>query len=534
MTRRAFWTFLVVVLATIAARGESPSRSPLRQPENARKFPFGPRSASLVLNPDPDRLVALRKQHKPEGDWGGPNCPSVAQMRRLVDGYLATPHPAFPGLGSTTAGLSTSWSSGDCGTFTYAAGSRNVEESKPLTPATLMAIGSMTKPIIAAMTLMLNESGVFGPDGLDTTVDRLLTPQQITALTIGDDSANPRCPGTALLLNRQTQTFEWTAFSCPDLSQITLRHLMVSNHGMYDFLNEVASPVFGSQYLEGLYFELLQFLGISVPPPPSSNDGFEVLKAYGLKGNASAVVGGNLYFRDLESSLGNTGFQLLGVILEHRTGRSLDDLVRSLIVEPLEIDSIFVYVDPTKLRNLVADGYDVETGEPLIEQTGVYPLVSLNGHTAVNTRNLGLGIPANINAAGGAGSLVANPKSYRRFLDAFVNGGLLSEGAQTELQNSYIFVPDVSSPTFTNFNGFGLTKQAVRGFAGLPDHDIYSHNGNLPGSRCENAVIRRTDPTIAPVVGAFCKNSTGWTFPPAEALLFAFVSTIANANPGQP
>ena len=356
-----------------------------------------------------------------------------------MDAYLATPHPAFPGLGSTTSGLSTSWSSRDCGTFTYAAGLRNVEQHKRLTPASLMSLASMTKPIIAALTLMLNDYGAFGAGGLDTTVDQLLTPQQIAALTTGDDPTHPRCPGSALLLNRQTQAFELSAFSCPDLSKVTLRHLMVSNHGMYDFLNEVGSPGFFSQYVEGVYFDVLQAVGIPATPPPNSNSGYDVLKAYGLKGNISAVIGGNLASRDLEISFGNTGFQLLGVILEHRTGRSLDDLIRTLIVEPLRTDDIFVYVDPRRRRNQIADGYDVETGEPLIETTGVYPLVSVNGHTAVNTLNLGLGHPGNVNLAGGAGGLVANQKSYRRFLDAFVNGGLLGADAQAALDTSFIF-----------------------------------------------------------------------------------------------
>jgi len=54
-----------------------------------------------------------------------------------------------------------------------------------------MSLASMTKPIMAALTLMLNESGVFGPGGL-------------------------RCPGSALLFNRQTQAFEATPFSYPD------------------------------------------------------------------------------------------------------------------------------------------------------------------------------------------------------------------------------------------------------------------------------------------------------------------------------
>jgi CubicO group peptidase (beta-lactamase class C family) len=259
-----------------------------------------------------------------------------------------------------------------------------------------------------------------------------------------------------------------------------------------------------------------------------------VLKAYGLKENLSAVIGGNIVFRDLETSFGNTGFQLLGIILEHQTGRSLDDLIRTLIVEPLGIDDIFVYVDPRMGQNQIADGYDVETGEPLIETTGVYPLVNLNGHTAVNTLNLGLRHPGNVNLAGGAGGLVANQKSYRRFLDAFVNGGLLGAAAQAALDNSYIFLPDLSNlPIIATFNGFGLVKQTVRGLPGVRDMDLYTHNGSLPGTRCENAVIRLTDPSIAPVTGAFCKNSSGLTFPSTSALLFEFIDLITNANPGQ-
>jgi len=534
MTRRALWTTVAILMLTTGlARAQSQPSAPLVR--SHEKFLFGPPRAPLTVDPDPSRQALLAKSDKPVGDWRGVRCPSLAQMRGLVDAFLATPHPAFPDLGSTAAGVSTSWSSRDCGTFTYAAGLRSIEENKPLTPATLMHLASMTKPIVAAVTLILNESGTFGPGGLDTPVSQLLTPLQIAALTVGEDPSNPRCPGSALLFDRQTQTLEWTAFECPDLSQVTLRHLMLSNHGMYDFVNEIGSPYFGVPYVDGLYFELLQFLGITTAPPPNSNNGYDVLKAYGLKRNVSAVIGGDLVSRDLETSLGNTGFQLLGIILEHRTGRSLDSLIHTLIVEPLGIDDIFVYVDSKRRRTQIAEGYDVETGEPLIETTGVYPLVSLNGHTAVNVSELGLGIPGNVNFAGAAGGLVANQQSYRVFLDAFVNGGLLGDDAQTEFDNSFIFVPDVSAPpVITNYNGFGLIKQVVRGLPGSVDLDFYTHNGNLPGSRCENGVIRRPDPAIAPVTGAFCKNSTGLAFPDTSELLFAFIDMITTANPGQP
>jgi hypothetical protein len=128
---------------------------------------------------------------------------------------------------------------------------------------------------------------------------------------------------------------------------------------------------------------------------------------------------------------------------------------------------------------------------------------------------------------------VANQKSYHRFLDAFVNGGLLGAQAQTALDNSYIFLPDLSNlPVIATSNGFGLVKQAVRGLPGVQDLDIYAHNGSLPGARCENAVIRRPDPSIAPVTGAFCQNSNGLLFPAPSSLLFEFIDIITNASPG--
>ena len=68
-----------------------------------------------------------------------------------------------------------------------------------------------------------------------------------------------------------------------------------------------------------------------------------------------------------------------------RAVRSTTSFARLRSFEPLRTDDIFVYVNPGRRRSRIADGYDVETGEPLIETTGVYPLVSLNGHTTVNT-----------------------------------------------------------------------------------------------------------------------------------------------------
>lgn len=487
------------------------------------------RLTTKSLTPDPKKLFDLQRFNRPEGNWGGPLCPSASEMRALVDEFLATPNPNFQGLGSTIPGTSVSWNSPECGTFNYAAGLRNVESNAKLTPATLMGIASLTKPIIAAIALKLNDTGAFGPNGLDTPIDQLLTHDQIIHLTVGEKLLEPRCPGFTFLFNRDTFAFDFVSFSCPDLSSITLRDLMRSNHGLYDFLNEVLLPNGNSQYSDGVYFDLLQLLGLDPLPPVSSSNGFDYLKAYGLKASNSAVVGGN-GGRDFELSLGNTGFQLLGIILEQRTSKSLDELIETTIVKPLGIDPISIYVDSNAQQSLVGDNYDVFTGEPLIEQTGIYPLVNLNGHAAVNTLSFGLGKPGNINLAGGAGGLIANPKSYRAFLEAFVNGGLLSPAAQSELNNSYIDIPDFSTSDVTISNGFGIIKIKLRGYSGLGDVDIYQHPGSLPGILCQNAVVRTPALPKTLATGVICQNANFNSYPNQFDLLLEFINKFVGAS----
>lgn len=522
-------TITVCTTAWTAQTGPLKVKQPPQNPATFWRDAASGKRHRTSSNPDAKKLAELKGFPGPEGNWEGPLCPSTAEMRALVDSFLATPNPNFPGLGSTVPGMSVSWSSPDCGTFNYAAGLQYVENQKRLTPATLMGLASMTKPIMAAITLMLDEKGAFGPDGLDTPVGHLLTHDQMIALTVGEDPLHPRCPGVTYLFNRDTFNFEPTYYSCPDLSRISLRDLMRANHGMYDFLNEVLLPDGNWQYDESVFFDLYQLLGIDAVAPANSTNGFDYMRSYGLKAVDSAVIGG-IRGRDFEISFGNTGFQVLGIILENRSGKSLDELVQTMIVKPLGLDPIKLYVDANKQANLIADNYDIYTGEPLIEQTGLYPIANLNGHTAVNTRSLGLGIPGNINLAGGAGALIANPKSYRAFLDAFVNGGLLGPKAQKELDESYLLIPDYSFPEGTTANGFGLIKSELRGYPGIGDVDVYNHNGALPGILCEDAVLRAPGSKRTWATGVICQNSRINAYPDQGDLFVEFIGRFVAAR----
>ena len=487
---------------------------------SSRPLP-SPTARARETKPDPSRQAELRRRHRATGDWGGPACAPADELKALVDDYLATPHPAFPGLGSTVPGVSVSIYNEGCGTFTYAAGLANVEHGKELSPATLMRIASMTKVVVAAVALKLDEAGVFGPLGLDTPVDQLLTPSQIAALSKGADPLAPRCPGQTWLRNRQTLEWEFKTYSCPDLSRVTLRHLMISNHGMYDFLNEVALPNGRNQFWDGVFFDLYEVLGLDPAPPVNGQTGFEYLASFGLKRNDEAVIGGNLRFSDLESSVGNTGMQLLGVILEHRTGQTLGKLVQTLVTQPLGIEHMPLSVNADR-RGLEADGYEVFTGDPDVE--GVYPLADVNGHTAVNT--LSLGKPANQTLAGGAAGLLSTPRSYTVFLRAFVEGGLLGPRGQAALESSYLYLPDYSLPEVNAYMGFGLGKDEFRGWPGLPDHDFLAHTGRLPGAQCYNGVVIRIDGAVGPIHGALCMNTLLQAYPSGQSLWLNMIDRI--------
>lgn len=220
----------------------------------------------------------------------------------------------------------------------------------------------------------------------------------------------------------------------------------------------------------------------------------------------------------------------MGIILEKRTGKSLDELIQTMIVKPLGLDSISVYVDSNAQRTLIADNYDVFTGDPFIEQVGVYPVVNLNGHTAVNTLSFGLGKPGNINLAGGAGGLIANPKSYRAFLDAFVNGGLLSPAGQRALNDSYIVIPDFSDSVVTVSSGFGIVKIELRGYPGVGDVDFYQHPGSLPGILCQAAVLRVPASQETLATGVICQNANFNSYPDQFELLLEFVNKFVAAS----
>jgi hypothetical protein len=166
----------------------------------------------------------------------------------------------------------------------------------------------------------------------------------------------------------------------------------------------------------------------------------------------------------------------------------------------------------------------------LIEQSGVYAVTTWHRHTLLNNAVLGLGKPANLNVAGGAGGFVANMASYRIFIDKFVNGGLLDSGTQAEFEASFVPVPDFSSPVVEAQVGFGFSKLKVTGSPVAPDNVLFWHGGSLPGVFCVNAVLWHHDTEEPLGAGSMCQNSHGSGYPSIFDLWNVFITAVVTSG----
>ncbi len=435
----------------------------------------------------------------PRQGWGGPDCTARPVLKQLVDdAFAASPAGDFlgNGRGSGAPGYSVSLSQRGCGVFTYAVGQRDVEQGKPMTRRTRQHIGSLSKSLSGTIALRLAAAGLFGVDGLESTVDRFLSAADIAALTVGSDPDEPACPANIVALNRLTGLPEPVAAVCPDFSAITLRQLLNGNHGMFDFINEVDRD--GNGFLETDEYvlgPLLDFLGVPRRSLPLGTDTpFDLLTAYGLLTHPNAVIGGH-GLEDYERTFGTTGHTLFGIIAERLTGLSLDDLLAITIPLRRGTPPMISLTSPPIPERGIARQYLVTSGADLVGLTedlfGLFPQVNIQGNPAINVYELDAFIVTN--TGGAAGAIVSTPDAYRRYLRRLTTGRLLRDDEQTLFDNS--FAPITGMPGV--FHGFGLFR--------FDDPDFgpgYAKSGRVTGSSCQALHFdARTTTVVA------CKNS---------------------------
>ncbi len=428
-------------------------------------------------------------------EWGGEGCGDEAALRGIVDNALVAA-PAGGGRGSGAPGYSVAVEHDGCGVFAYANGLRRLQGAKPNQVSTRQHIGSMTKPVATALTLMLAEEGLLGRRGIDAKVAGFFTKAERQALTKGTGS-EALCPATVLVLDRELDEFVQVRAKCPKLKKITIRQLLNGNHGLWDFVNEVDRNGNGfTDVVDYLLGDLLDALGLERLPVPDVDEPFEVLSALGLLKANGARRGGTRQ-RDFEASFGNSGYQLVGLILERASGKSFDELVEERIVEPLGLAPMELALSVPRRLGKLASQYAIATGatdgidENLL---GAYPLVDINGHPALDTFDAGPILFSN--GGGAAGALTATPESYARFFHSLVTGSLLSAEAQALLEAGFL---PVQGTLFEH--GFALFR--VSGTLGT----LLSKGGTTVGTNCNTLHSLEGSNGGNGVTAVVCRNS---------------------------
>jgi D-alanyl-D-alanine carboxypeptidase len=243
--------------------------------------------------------------------------------------------------------------------FAGAAGLANSEEQTPLSPTDRFRIYSITKTFTAVLVLQLVDESILDLD--DTVADWL------------DEPAVARIP---------------------NVDQITLRQLLTHTSGVYDYFAE-DSPFWQDAYLG----EDADWSRVWTP---------EELLAYadGADHAPDFAPGEGVHYS-------NTGYILLGLIVEEATGQPFVDRLHQQILDPLELtNTFFAATEPVPAGTV--QGYH------LLEDV----LVNVSA--------------THLSAQGSEGGMVSTTQDLMRFADALFEGELLQPDS---LQEMFTFMP---------------------------------------------------------------------------------------------
>jgi D-alanyl-D-alanine carboxypeptidase len=238
--------------------------------------------------------------------------------------------------------------------FSGAAGVASLEEQTPLKATDRFRIYSLAKTFVATVVLQLVDEGVLT---LHDTVTQWL-----------DDPAVGRIP---------------------NVDQITLRQLLTHTSGIYDYLDET-SPF----WQDAFFGPDADWSRVWTP---------EELVAYadGAKQAPYFAPGQGEHYS-------NTGYVLLGLIVEDATGHTFGEELQTRILTPLTLtDTLFV--EDANLPEGTIDGYQLIEGE----------LVNVSG--------------TNVSWAWAAGGMVSTAADLTRFARAVFTGELLSPSSFEEM-----------------------------------------------------------------------------------------------------
>ena len=281
--------------------------------------------------------------------------------------------------------------------------------------------------------------------GATGVVLRIDDARRTKRLVAGDARLEPRVgmrPGARLRVGSVTKTYlatlvlqaagerrlrlddtveRWLPGLVPDGEDITLRQLLNHTSGLFDVVED--QDFFRAVLTDPLReYTPRQLVRIATAHPPL----FEPGDGWGYS---------------------NTGYLLLGLVLERATHRSVSQLLRERITEPLGLDHTFLPVRSPDIPGFHAHGYlpPSLTGDGYVDITRISPT-----------------------ALGSAGAVVSTPYDVRRFFRALLGGHLLGPAQLQEMKQTVEVRPGYDY-------GLGLYSQET------PCGRVWGNDGNAPG-----------------------------------------------------
>jgi D-alanyl-D-alanine carboxypeptidase len=310
------------------------------------------------------------------------------------------------GLARGLSGVALRVERGEEVVFDGAAGLASLEQQTPLAPTDRFGIGSVAKTFTAVLVLQLVDEGVLT---LDDTVSQWL-----------DDPVVGRIP---------------------HVDRITLRQLLTHTSGVYDYFAD------DSPFWQDAYFgEGADWSRVWTPR--------EVLAyADGARHAPSFAPGEGVRYS-------NTGYVLLGLVIEEASGQRYAEQLQARIVDPLGLADTF-YAATEPVPGGVVGAYHLIEGE-LVNVSAIHP-----------------------SAYGAAAGMASTTRDLARFAGALFGGELLSPAS---LEEMLTFLPG-DRPGFEV--GMGVFRRQ------MPDSEVLVGNsGDGPGAGARMYRLAAGDLTV--------------------------------------
>ena len=229
-----------------------------------------------------------------------------------------------------------------------------------------------------------------------------------------------------------------------DGSRITIRELLQHASGIYDYAKDLPAPASAAGFQANRFrtYTPQQLVALAMRHQPNFPPGTGV-------------------------SYSNTGYILLGMIIDRVTGRSWADEVNARIIRPLGLRHTSTPGTFPFIRGPHAEGYSSFGGATLIDVTALNP-----------------------SGADAAGSIISTTADLSRFYTALADGRLLAPAQLAEMETT-IAVPQLAAIWPGARYGLGLAWFPLSCGGGY-----FGHPGDITGYHTWDAVIPDTGRTV--------------------------------------